>query len=263
MTLRDKLNFKNKIILLTGGLGNLGKAFTKELINLDANVIICDNKSKSDFNIFLKTFETHLRSKIDYIKVNLLSKKDRNSLIKKINKLDILINNASLVGDSRLKGWNTKFHDQSISSWSKAFEINLTATFHLCRDLSPLLMKNKKGIIINISSIYGLMAPDIRIYKNSNIFNPAAYSASKSGLINLTKWLAVNLAPHIRVNCISPGGIIRNQDKSFINKYNNRTPLNRMATEEDIVDSLIFLTSDMSRYINGHNLVVDGGFSIF
>jgi NAD(P)-dependent dehydrogenase (short-subunit alcohol dehydrogenase family) len=122
--------------------------------------------------------------------------------------------------------------------------------------------KSKNASIINISSIYGVNAPDWNLYQDTNINNPAAYSISKAGLIYMTKWLASTLAPNIRVNAISPGGILRQQEKLFIKKYNEKTLLNRMATESDVSEPVLFLASNMSSYITGQNLIIDGGWTI-
>ena len=127
----------------------------------------------------------------------------------------------------------------------------------------PLLRKNNNGSIINIASIYGMNAPDYSLYKGTDMGNPAGYSVSKGGLIQLTRWLATTLAPDIRVNAISPGGVLRNQPKEFIQRYNARTPLGRMATEEDFKGVIAYLASDLSQYVTGQNLLVDGGWTIW
>ena len=103
----------------------------------------------------------------------------------------------------------------------------------------------------------------MRLYSGTDMGNPAAYAASKGAVAQLTRWLATVLAPNVRVNCVSPGGIIRNQPKRFIEAYKNKVPLQRMATEDDVVGAMLFLTLGPSHYITGHNLVVDGGFSIW
>ena len=264
--MNDLLNLKNKKILITGGLGHLGKFFVKSLIKLGSEVIICDQLSVVKYDIFLKDIENKFNKKIMYFQCDLSNESSRKILVKKIKlkikNLDVLINCASLVGNSNLSGWNTNFENQSVSLWNKVMEINLIAAFDLSKNLKNLLSKNNGGVIINISSIYGSIAPDMNLYKNTNIYNPAAYSASKGGLNNLTKWLAVNLAPKIRVNSISPGGILRGQSKKFIKNYIKKTPLSRMANENDIVGAIIFLSSDLSKYVTGQNLIIDGGFTI-
>ena len=117
--------------------------------------------------------------------------------------------------------------------------------------------------IINISSIYGVYAPDWNLYSGTLMSNPAGYSVSKGGLLQLTRWLATTIAPNVRVNAISPGGIFRNQPESFIKSYEGKTPLGRMATEDDFRGAVAYLASDLSKYVTGHNLLVDGGWGVW
>lgn len=259
-------SLKNKTILLTGAAGHLGKEFSYSLSRYQANLILIDkNKSqlinlqtklKKNFNIdaLIKVTDLEIYSQ----RVNLIK-----FLKKKYIKLDIIVNNAAFVGASNLKGWSTKFEKQSIDTWQRAIEVNLTSVFHLSRDLLPLLRKSKKPSIINIGSMHGIIAPEWPLYEGTNMSNPAAYSVSKAGIIHLTKWLASTLAPKVRVNCISPGGISRNQPISFVKKFLSSTPLKRMASESDIVGTLIFLCSDQSEYITGQNIIVDGGKTLY
>ena len=260
------IDLTNKTVLITGGMGFLGKSFVKPLLDLGTKIIICDQLPYSKYNFFIKNFNNNYKKRIQYFKCDLSSQQNRNLFINKfkskVSNLDILINCASLVGTSKLKGWNTSFLNQSSTLWSKAIEVNLISIFDLAKNFKPLLEKNKGGIILNISSIYASVAPDQNLYKGTKIHNPAAYSASKAGVNNLTRWLASNLAPKIRVNSISPGGILRKQSKKFISNYNNKTPLKRMAKESDIIGAVIFLSSDLSEYITGQDIIVDGGFSI-
>jgi NAD(P)-dependent dehydrogenase (short-subunit alcohol dehydrogenase family) len=121
-------------------------------------------------------------------------------------------------------------------------------------------MKKATGAnIINIASIYGSYGPDWSLYKDTEMGNPAAYAATKGGLIQFTRWLATTIAPTIRVNAISPGGVSRNQPKSFQKRYKSRTPLARMASNQDFKGAMSFLASDLSSYVTGHILEVNGG----
>jgi NAD(P)-dependent dehydrogenase (short-subunit alcohol dehydrogenase family) len=173
-----------------------------------------------------------------------------------------LVNNAALVGTSDLVGWAVPFEKQSIDTWRRAIEVNLTAVFDLCQGLTPLLNATKNASIINIASIYGINAPDWSLYEGTSLGNPAAYGVSKGGLIQLTRWLSTTLAPNVRVNAISPGGIFRNQPEEFVKRYSSRTPLKRMATENDFRGAIAFLATDMSRYVTGQVISVDGGWGI-
>jgi NAD(P)-dependent dehydrogenase (short-subunit alcohol dehydrogenase family) len=187
----------------------------------------------------------------------------RSALIKQVanskGDLNILVNNAALVGSSDLRGWSVPFEEQSIDTWRRAIEINLTAVFDFCQGLLPL-MKNATGAnIVNIASIYGSYGPDWSLYKDTEMGNPAAYAASKGGLIQFTRWLATTISPAVRVNAISPGGVLRNQPKSFQDRYESRVPLARMASEQDFKGALAFLSTDLSAYVTGHILEVNGG----
>ena len=170
-----------------------------------------------------------------------------NQIQNSSQKIDVLVNNAAFVGTSDLPGWDVNFELQSIETWRRAIEVNVTAAFQLVQGLSGVLRRASSPSIINIASIYGVFAPDWRLYENTEMTNPAAYSVSKAGLIQLTKWLASLLGPEIRVNAISPGGIERNQPKEFVAKYSSRTSLGRMAEEADLVGAVVFLASPASK----------------
>jgi NAD(P)-dependent dehydrogenase (short-subunit alcohol dehydrogenase family) len=175
----------------------------------------------------------------------------------------VLINNAAFTGTAGLEGWVVPFEEQSVSTWRRALEVNLTAAFDLVKGLAPILARSEGGSVINIASIYGAYGPDHRLYADTPMGNPAAYAASKGGLIQLTRWLATTLAPRVRVNSISPGGIRRGQPAAFIERYEQRTPLGRMAVEDDFRGAIAFLATDLSRYVTGQDLAVDGGWGVW
>ena len=184
-------------------------------------------------------------------------------VVKELGRLDILINCAAFVGTSDLKGWITPFLEQQADTWRQALDVNLTAPFVLTQACTEALKKSEHGSVINVGSTYGVMGPDMSLYEGTQMGNPAGYAASKGGLIQLTRWLSTVLAPSIRVNSISPGGVWRNQPESFVNRYVERTPLKRMASEEDFKGAVAFLASDLSLYVTGQNLMVDGGWTIW
>ena len=137
----------------------------------------------------------------------------------------------------------------------------MTVIFAISQKFVKLLKSSGNGRIVNISSIYGFLGPNMNLYEDTSMGNPAAYAVSKGGLIQLSRWLSTTLAPNIRVNTISPGGIERGQPKEFQNKYISKTPLNKLGSEEDLIGVILFLGSNMSKYVTGQNIVVDGGFS--
>ena len=259
------INISNRIALITGGAGYIGSDIAKTLCDEGVRVILADS-SKGNLTKINNKLQRKYNKLLDTYLIDLTDDEEVKNLIeylnKKYKKIDILINSIGMVGTDKSNGWNTDFKYQTKDVWQKALDVNLTSIFFLIQSLQSLLEKSKNASIVNISSIYGKHAPDYDIYHNTNINNPAAYSVSKSGIIYLTKWLAVNLAPIIRVNSISPGGIYRKQDKKFIQKYIKRTLLGRMAKERDISNAVLYLASDLSSYVTGQNLVVDGGWTI-
>jgi len=258
-------DMKGRIALVAGGAGHLGMAMGEALAEAGAQIIILDlDKNQTE------KIAAHLVDKIggehEGLAINLANKEAIATvpelIEERFGKLDVLINCAALVGSSDLKGWAKPFREQDVDTWDKALEVNLTAAFYLIQQCQDLLEKSSAASIINISSIYGVMGQKISLYEGMDYLTPAAYAASKGGLIQLTRYLATVLAPQIRVNCISPGGIGRNQDKAFAARYKKMTPLARMGREEDFKGVAHFLASDLSAYITGQNIIADGGWSL-
>jgi NAD(P)-dependent dehydrogenase (short-subunit alcohol dehydrogenase family) len=264
-TIKELSDLRNRRALITGATGSLGKVFAETLAELGADLILVDLPG-SDFKSISSELINRWGIEVESISCDLESQDQRICLISHLNKssksLNILVNNASPVGTSNLNGWSVPFENQSIALWQKSLEVNLIAVFELCQGLFPLLKKSKGSSIINISSIYGLFGPDWRLYEDTNMGNPAAYATSKSGLIGLTRWLATTVSPDIRVNAIAPGGVLRDQPEIFIDRYSKKTSLGRMANEDDFRGALSYLASDLSQYVTGQVLSVDGGWGI-
>ena len=260
----DLMSLKGRRALITGATGGIGQEIALTIAELGGDLLLVDRPS-SDYGLVTQKIFDNWDVNIECIDCDLENEASRNYLIDKAIKsdknLDILINNAAFVGESNLEGWVEDFDKQSLETWNRALEVNLTAPFHLSQAFIPLLRKNNNGSIINIASIYGMNAPDYSLYEGTNMGNPAGYSASKGGLIQLTSWLATTVSPDIRVNSISPGGVWRNQPSKFVERYESRTPLGRMATEEDFKGVVAYLASDLSAYVTGQNIVVDGGWT--
>jgi NAD(P)-dependent dehydrogenase (short-subunit alcohol dehydrogenase family) len=264
ISLNDLTDLQGRRILITGGTGHLGQVMVRVFAELGADLIILD-RPKSDFSIFNSHFFNGAKINALFIECDLESETQRNDAIMKIKSdrkgLNCLINNAAFVGISGLKGLIDPFEKQTLDTWRRVIEVNLTAPFHLSQAFTPELREAKGGNIINITSIYGELGPDWRLYEGTGLGNPASYAASKGGLVQLTRWLSTTLAPEIRVNAISPGGVYRNQPEVFVDRYKYRTPLGRMANEQDFMGALALLASDSGRYITGQIISIDGGWS--
>jgi NAD(P)-dependent dehydrogenase (short-subunit alcohol dehydrogenase family) len=178
---------------------------------------------------------------------------------------DVLFNNAATKSDN----FFAPFEDFPLEDWNAVLAVNLTGAMLCAQAFGAPMAKRGRGAIVNTLSIYGIVAPDQRIYEGSDyegraINTPAIYSASKAGLWGLTQYLASYWGGQgVRVNAITPGGVFSGQNETFVRNYAQRVPLGRMARREDIVNGMVFLASDAASYLNGHNLVVDGGWTVW
>ena len=265
-TIHELGNLKGRRALITGATGSLGKVIADTLAELGADLVLVD-RPDSDFDSLSAVLTDRWGIHVESYCCDLEHQEQRTELMSwlknKDKGLNILINNAAFVGTSDLQGWSVPFAEQTVDTWRRALEVNLTAIFNLCQGLTPLLQAAEGSSIINIASIYGIYGPDWSIYEGTCMSNPAAYGASKGGVIQFTRWLATTIAPHVRVNAISPGGIFRNQPETFVRRYEKKTPLGRMATEDDFRGSVAYLASDLSKYVTGQNLAVDGGWGVW
>ncbi len=250
--IKNYFNFENKIVLVTGCNGQLGMSIVNLFIRLNSKVYGIDKIGKNNQN------------KFNFIKADITNenqiKKIIQKIIKKEKKLDIVINNAGI-------SVFTNFKKRSSSEVNKIFQTNVASVINIIKNyvINFDKKKFKKGKIINIGSIYGFLSPDFKIYSKGDRFSPEVYGATKSSIIQLTKYYAVLLAKrNINVNCISPGGILnkKKQSNKFIRNYTKNVPKQRMGLPEDILTSIIYLSSDYSDYVTGQNIIVDGGLSL-
>ena len=249
-------NLKNKNIIITGGNGFLGRQITSALLSEEANVFIIDIKKSKE-----KTSATYFYS--DITKENDL-KKILNFFKSKKIKIDVLINNAAIdYSPKKIKKNNFKLENFPNSLWDKDLNVSLKGSYLCTKVFGSYMSKFKQGIIINVSSDLGIIAPDQRIYEKSGFTKPITYSIIKHGIIGLTKYTASYWAKrNIRCNAIAPGGIFNNQDKSFVKRINQLIPLGRMAKKNEYNGLFLFLCSDLSSYLTGSVIIADGGRTI-
>jgi len=265
-TVQELMTLKNRVAIITGGAGHLGSAISEALAEVGADIVIIDlvkNACEQKANQLSDLYNIRAMPLCMDLGNEAALKKVPDIVLEEFDRIDILVNCAAFVGTSKLTGWSVPFPEQSPDTWRTALEINLTVPFILSQSCAPALTESSHGSIINIGSIYGVNGPDMALYEATGMGNPAAYAASKGGLVQLTRWLATVLAPTIRVNALTPGGIARNQPEIFTERYIKKTPLQRMAVEEDFKGAALYLASDLSSYVTGQNLIVDGGWTVW
>ena len=251
-------DLKNKKIVIAGGNGFLGKQICKAFLKQGSKVFVLDIKEPK-LNKKIKFFKTDITKEIDLIKfLNILKHK-------KI-KIDVLINCAAkdYVPNKKKQNYNKLDLESFLEKrWSEDLKIGLTGSFLTTKVLGSYMAKNKKGVILNVSSDLGIIAPNQDIYKKNKFIKPVSYSVVKHGIIGLTKYTASYWAKkNIRCNAIAPGGIFNYQDKSFIEKINQLIPMGRMAKKDEYNGLVLFLCSNHSSYITGSVIVADGGRTI-
>ena len=263
MTNTNLFDLSGKIIILTGGSGFLGTQYAEALCQVNANVVIADINIEESQKLSIELTKKY-NSQVMAIKTNLNSRQSIKNLVSKVvrkfGKIDVLINNASFRENK--KELSMPFENYPLSNWNNVISVNLTGMFLCCQEVGKIMQKQKFGNIINISSIYGVVGADQRIYGKSRINSSVSYAVTKSAILNLTRYLASYWnRKNIRVNSLTLGGVENNQDKEFIKNYSYRTMIGRMADKKDYVGAIIFLASDASSYMTGSNLIVDGGWT--
>ena len=260
-----------KVAVVTGGAGLLGQVFCQALVTAGANVAIIDlDKRAADKTAAtIKKTETQ---KVIAVECDITSPESVSVMVKtvvtQLGGIDILLNNAASKG-SNLDQFFAPFENYSLQAWREVMAVNIDGLFLVAQSVGSQMKKQGGGSIIQVSSIYGVVAPDQRIYQGSEyngraINTPAVYSVSKAAVLGLTSYLSTYWADSkIRVNTLTPGGIASGQNSEFNQKYSNRVPLGRMGEASELTGALIYLASDASSYVTGQNIIVDGGLSVW
>ena len=265
-SLSQLMDLTGRRALVSGGAGHIGLAVSEVLAELGVAVAILDLESAMarTANGLLKQLRKRGAIMVPCdLRDEHTTRAAVQDAIRTLGGLEIMVHCAALVGATDMAGWNVPFEQQTVEAWDAAMRVNLTSAFMLVQETREALTASGHGSVILLASIYGVGGPDLRLYEGTPMGQPAGYGASKGGLLQLTRYLATILAPRVRVNAISPGGVERNQPDAFRKRYEARTPLGRMATEEDVKGAILYLASDLSAYVTGHNLMVDGGWSIW
>jgi NAD(P)-dependent dehydrogenase (short-subunit alcohol dehydrogenase family) len=263
-------SLNGKVVIVTGAIGLLGKQFCQALSNAGANVVVSDLDEKN-CKIFACTLKSNAIGVFTDVTDADSIRNLRDEVLRKFEKIDILVNNAAIndmFENPNLALEQSKFENYPLEKWKRSLDVNLTGVFLCSQIIGSEMLKVGYGNIINIASTYSVVAPDQSLYlkpdKTQAFYKPPAYSVSKSAVISFTKFLAAYWGKcGIRVNALSPGGVENSQNEFFIENYSARTPLGRMAKPSDYNGAIIFLASDLSSYMTGANLIIDGGWTIW
>lgn len=265
-TLAQVMDLSGRHALVTGGAGHIGVAACQTMVELGASVAVLDVEKgaceESAAELCLLRGSSARAFPCD-LEDEQATRAAVRQIIREFGGLDIVIHCAAYVGMTPVPGWAVPFEQQTVAAWDAAMRINVTSAFVVVQEARAALAASGHGSVILIGSTYGFCAPDFRLYEGTSMANPTGYGAAKGGLLQLMRYLATLLAPRVRSNAISPGGVWRKQPEAFVQRYEARTPLQRMASEEDMKGAIGYLASDLSAYVTGHNLVVDGGWTVW
>lgn len=267
-TVWDLLDLTGRVAVVTGGPGKLGSQMCDALAEAGANVVVAartyeDCEEKAD-----ELSERHNEAMA--VSVDVTDEEAVEEMVEQVverfGKIDVLVNNAYSAS-----GYGVPFEELTREEWAETLEGVLTQTFFCSQKALPAIRESDAGTIINVGSHYGVVAPDHRVYGDSDINNPPTYGSAKAGVIQFSRWLASYLASEgIRVNSISPGGFyseemsdVEDYEEVFVPNYEYRTPLGRMGDDTDMKGIVVYLSSDASKWMTGQNIVLDGGWTVW
>jgi NAD(P)-dependent dehydrogenase (short-subunit alcohol dehydrogenase family) len=257
MTVLESFRLRGRVALVTGGAGLFGRQIVEALCEAGATTIMASRDLGK-----LEEYAQQLRGRGLLAHAMQLDQGEESSVLQLLEQIkqehsgvDVLINNATA---RPMKRW-----DAPISQFVESMRINATGIFLMTRAFGDHMASRRMGSIVNVGSIQGCVGPDLTLYEGTAMGAPPDYFFHKGGMVQLTKFAAAQLGPSgVRVNCISPGGFYNNQNPTFVQRYNARTFLGRMANESDLKGVIVFLASDASAYVTGANIVVDGGYTV-
>jgi NAD(P)-dependent dehydrogenase (short-subunit alcohol dehydrogenase family) len=264
-------DLNGRVAIVTGGAGLLGEGYCRTLAAAGANVVIADVEAKVAEELAQKLLR---EIGIDAVGIHTDVSNPESvhhmieEVLKRFNRIDILVNNAALdpkFDADHAGGHSNRFEDFPFDAWQEALDVNVTGMFLCAQAVSVPMLEANRGVIVNVSSTYGLVGPDQRLYQREGQvpqFKPVTYTVAKAAVLGLTRYLATYFAnTGIRVNTLTPGGVFAGHDDEFVQRYSAKTVMGRMADADEMSSALLFLVSDASSYMTGANLVVDGGWT--
>ena len=273
MTELPKLfDLTGRVAIVTGGAGLLGAEFCRTLAQAGAAVIIADMDGEAAANLAASLSQSGFQALgvgTDVTRADSVQGMV-DSTLRNYDQLDILVNSAALdpkFDPQSKKSHSGAFEDYPLDLWQQALDVNITGMFLSCQAAVKPMLEQGNGVIINVASIYGLTAPDQRVYQRDGEppqYKPVYYTVTKAGVLGMTKYLAAyyaGIAARIRVNALTPGGVFNEHSDEFVKAYSARAVIGRMAEKDEMNGALLFLASDASKYMTGANLIVDGGWT--
>jgi NAD(P)-dependent dehydrogenase (short-subunit alcohol dehydrogenase family) len=255
---RQLFDLTDDVIIVTGGGGLIGAPICRALDDYGAEVIVADVQQEHGAAVA----DQLSAGSFEYLDITASDSITKlcQSVLDQHSRINGLVNTAY----PRNENYGQPFESVGIQDWQENVALHLGGYYDMTREVALCMVESEcSGSIINFGSIYGIQAPDFTVYEGTDLTSPIEYSAIKAGIINLTRYLASYLGGEgIRVNTISPGGVFDDQNEAFVNNYERNVPLGRMAQPEDILGAVVYLLSDAASYVTGHNLVVDGGWTI-
>jgi 2-deoxy-D-gluconate 3-dehydrogenase len=259
-----------RVAIVTGGVGLLGAEFCRTLAVAGAAVMIADLNGEAARNLAASLIQIGYRTTSH--ETDVTSPESVKSLVMEtknaFGRLDILVNSAALdpkFDPQTSKSHSGAFENYPLELWQQALDVNLTGAMLCCQEAVQPMLEQGSGTIINLSSIYGVSAPDQRLYQRVGHppqFKPVYYTVTKAGILGLTKYLSAYYAgKNIRVNALTPGGVFNGHDEEFLSAYAARSIMGRMAEKDEMNGALLFLASDASKYMTSTNLIIDGGWT--
>jgi 2-deoxy-D-gluconate 3-dehydrogenase len=269
----DLFDLTGRCAIVAGGAGFLGQRFARTLASAGAYVVIADINAGS-----AETLAAEVRKVTGRNALSICTDITRLESVKAMaqvaletfGRVDILVNSAALdpkFDPQHVREHTTSFEDYPLELWRKSLDVDITGMFLCTQAVVPTMLAQGRGVIINVSSIYGMVGPDQRLYERDEPeaprqYKPVTYVVTKAAVLGLTRYLATYYAGRgIRVNALTPGGVFNNHDEEFLKRYASRVPMGRMARVDELQGALLFLASDASSYMTGANLVVDGGWT--
>lgn len=260
-----------RVAVVTGALGKLGPVWCEALLQAGAVVVALDRPGARPSDGFTRVANTpDVRGRVHVVEADITDRSSLEQAAERCERLagapDILVNNAGIDQPPQAVDQSYTFEDLPLASSQRILEVNVLGTLQAIQVFGGAMAARGRGSIVNIGSLYASVAPDAHFYdhipSDPPFLKPPAYGASKAAVVNLTRYLAAHWGPRgVRVNTLSPGGVLGGQDPQFIKKFVARVPLGRMAEDSDLGGPLLFLASDASAYVTGTELVVDGGFT--